>query len=228
MERAFMSNDYSYRSRIAIGLYKSLHGAAVWLILERYRQFRNRMRAKKFSVHKIDIGPSAMLKGVSAVQMGENFCAGPGLWLEAVQRYHGKVFNPRIVIGTNVSISAWGHITATHYVEIGDDVLIGSKVIITDHNHGQYSGPHSSPNIPPRLRPLDCDKEVVIGRNVWLGDGVVVTPGATIGEGAVIGANSVVIGTIQPFTLAAGIPAKQLKRYDFTVNEWVAVIADKA
>jgi len=56
---------------------------------------------------------------------------------------------------------------------------------------------------------LDRDKEVVIGRNVWLGDGVVVSPGSTIGEGSVIGANAVVIGVIPPFTLAAGVPAKR-------------------
>lgn len=223
-----MAGDYSYRSRIAFILYERLYGVVVRHIWERLHRLHNRMLAKKFGVHKIDVGPNATLKGVSAVQMGENFYAGPGLWLEAVQSYQGKVIDPKIIIGTNVSISAWGHIAATHYVEIGDDVLIGSKVIITDHNHGQYRGPHSSPNVPPSLRPLDCDKEVVIGRNVWLGDGVVVTPGARIGEGAVIGANSVVIGTIEPFTLAAGIPAKPLKRYDFTINEWVAVITDKA
>jgi lipopolysaccharide O-acetyltransferase len=186
------------------------------------------MLAKQFGVDEIDLGPGALLIGVSAIQIGENFCAGSELWLQAVQSYQGKMFTPRIVIGNNVAISAWGHIAATHSVEIGDDVLIGSKVIITDHNHGRFRGPQCSPSVPPRLRPLDCDREVVIGRNVWLGDGVVVTPGARIGEGAVIGANSVVVGAIEPFTLAAGIPAKPLKRYDFAVKEWVVVSADKS
>jgi lipopolysaccharide O-acetyltransferase len=206
--------------------FRTVHG--LYALVLRYarhpfRQFYNRIQAHKFGVKGIRFGPGARLQGISAIQMGEGFSAGPGLWLEAVLRYEDQTFTPRIVIGRNVEISTWGHIAATHYVEIGDDVLIGSRVIITDHNHGQYSGPHSSPEVSPRLRPLDCDKEVVIGRNVWLGDGVVVAPGARIGEGSVIGANSVVIGTIPPFTLAAGAPARALKRYDFAAKEWVIV-----
>jgi len=179
--------------------------------------------ARKFAVKRIHFGPGAILKGIPSIQIGEGFAAGPGLWLEAVLHYEGQTFTPQIVIGQNVEISTWGHIAATHRVEIGDGVLIGSRVIITDHNHGQYSGPHCSPLVPPLLRPLDSDKTVVIGRNVWLCDGVVVTPSARIGEGSVIGANSVVTGTIEPFTLAAGIPAKPLKKYDFTLHEWVPV-----
>jgi lipopolysaccharide O-acetyltransferase len=181
------------------------------------------MIESKFGVSGIQIGPGATLRGVSAIKIKAGFSAGAGLWLEAVLRYRDQTFAPRILIGRNVSISTWGHIAATHYVEIGDEVLIGSRVIIIDHNHGQYSGPHSPPDVPPLLRALDCDKEVIIGRNVWLGDGVVVAPGARIGEGSVIGANSVVTGKIPPFTLAAGIPARPLKRYDFATKQWTAI-----
>lgn len=184
---------------------------------------RNRMLASKFGVKQINIGTEAYLRGICAIQMGENFSAGHGLWMEAILRFNNQTFAPKLVIGRNVGISCWGHIAATHYVEIGDGVLMGSKVIITDHNHGEYSGPHSSPYIPPNLRPLSCDKQVIIGRNVWIGDGVAVTAGSSIGEGAVIGANSVVKGYIPPFTIAAGAPARPLKRYDFKVNAWVDI-----
>jgi lipopolysaccharide O-acetyltransferase len=155
--------------------------------------------------------------------MGEDFSAEDGLWLEAVTRSNDQTFSPRIVIGSHVRISRWVHIAATHFVEIGDNVLMGSKVVVTDHNHGQYSKDHTSPNIPPALRPLDHDRSVVIGRNVWLGDGVVVTPGSSIGEGAVIGANSVVQGRIPPFTIAAGVPAKIMKVFDFDTQKWTNV-----
>ncbi len=99
-------------------------------------------------------------------------------------------------------------------IEIGDGVLIGSKVLITDHNHGQYRKGTWNSSIPPALRPLDQDKPVIIGKNVWVGDGVVIAPGATIGEGSVIGANSVVTGAIPPCTIAAGVPARCLSQYD--------------
>jgi lipopolysaccharide O-acetyltransferase len=157
------------------------------------------------------------------VEMGEDFTAGDGLWLEAITRYNQQSFSPTIIIGNHVRISHFVHIAATNLVEIGDNVLIGSKVMITDHNHGQYSKRHSSPHLAPSLRPLDLDRRVVIGRNVWLGDGVVVAPGATIGEGCVIGANSVVVGNIPAFTMAAGAPAKSRKIFNFDTNTWSAI-----
>jgi len=185
--------------------------------------FRRRMVASRVGSPTIVLGPRCFLRGLAHISIGENFQAAEGLWLEAITANSGQTFAPQIVIGKNVAVSRWSHIAATHRVEIGDGVLIGSRVIITDHNHGSYNGPHTSPEIPPLLRLLDRDKEVVIGRNVWLGDGVVVSPGSTIGEGSVIGANAVVIGVIPPFTLAAGVPAKPLKRYDFTAKEWVRI-----
>ena len=181
---------------------------------------RNSLISQKLGVKTIRVGPHSRLRGLCFIEMGEDFSAENGLWLEAISRYNAQIFKPKIIIGNHVRISQFVHIAATHLVEIGDDVLIGSKVIITDHNHGQYSLQHTSPLIAPTLRPLDDDLQVVIGRNVWLGDGVVVTPGSSIGEGAVIGANSVVIGNIPPFTVAAGAPATVRKTFNFDTGKW--------
>lgn len=193
------------------------------LINSSFARFRNYTISRKLGVKKIAIGPRAHLRGLSSIEMGEDLSAGEGLWLEALTSYNDQRFLPKIVIGNHVRISHWVHIAATNFVEIGDDVLIGSKVIVTDHNHGHYSREHTSPNMAPSLRPLDHDRRVVIGRNVWLGDGVVVTPGSSIGEGSVIGANSVVRGSIPPFTVAAGVPAKVLKTFDFNAQKWIDI-----
>lgn len=181
---------------------------------------RNNLISRKLNVRKIKIGPRAYLRGLSAVKMGEDFSAGSELWLEAITKYNDQTFTPRIVIGAHVRASHSVHIAATHFVEIGDNVLMGSGVMITDHNHGSYSQAHTSPHIPPTLRPLDCDRQVVIKENVWLGNGVVVTPGAFIGKGSVIAANSVVIGDIPPFTIAAGAPATVRKVFNFDTEKW--------
>jgi lipopolysaccharide O-acetyltransferase len=179
------------------------------------------MLAGKLGCPNIVIGPRSYLRGLDYISIGKNFQASEGLWLEAIAINGGHEHSPCIMIGDNVSISRWSHIAATNRVEIGEGVLIGSKVLITDHSHGQYSGTQTSPLIPPILRPIASDRQVIIGRNVWLGDGVVVNPGSNIGEGSVIGANAVVTGIIQPFTLAVGIPARPLKRYSFEINKWV-------
>jgi lipopolysaccharide O-acetyltransferase len=98
---------------------------------------------------------------------------------------------------------------------------MGSKVVVIDHNHGQYSTNPTSLDIPPSSRPLDHDGKVIVGANVWLCDGVAVLPGSIIGEGSVIAANSVVNGTIPPFTIAAGSPAKVVKVFNSETNEWM-------
>ena len=183
---------------------------------------RNRCIARRCGVRKIRIGPQSRLSGLSFMTIGEEFSAEEGLWIEALGSRNGQTFTPRITIGQRVRASRFVHIAATHLVEIGDDVLIGSNVLITDHNHGQYSIRHSSPHVAPAQRALDDDRQVRIGSNVWLGDGVVVAAGASIGDGAVIGAHSVVLGNIPAYALAAGLPATVRKTYSFTTREWSA------
>lgn len=181
---------------------------------------RNYCLSKRLRTKDLSIGPRHYLRGLSSIQIGPNFSAATGLWLEAITHYNDQKFTPRITIGSRVRISQFVHIAATNNVEIGDDVLIGSRVIIIDHNHGQYHGICSSPMNAPAVRPLDSDQQVSIGARVWLGDGVVITPGSTIGEGSVIGANSVVIGHIPPFSLAVGAPAVVKKKFNFSTNQW--------
>jgi lipopolysaccharide O-acetyltransferase len=181
---------------------------------------RSTLLGRRLGVKTIRIGARPFLSGLAFVQMGEGFWAEEGLWMEAVQSYNGQTFAPQIIIGKRVHVGRFVHIAATHLVEIGDDVLIGSNVLITDHNHGQYSHSGSSPLTAPALRRLDHDRQVSIGRNVWLGDGVVISPGADIGEGAVIGAHSVVVGTIPPFAVAAGAPASVRKSFNLDSQEW--------
>lgn len=181
---------------------------------------RNYCLSRKLKAKNLNIGPRHYLRGLSSIHIGDDFSAETGLWLEAITRYRDQTFTPRITIGSHVRISQFVHIAATNRVEIGDDVLIGSGVIITDHNHGQYKRTHSSPMSSPASRPLDSDLQITIGARVWLGDGVVVTPGSSIGEGSVIGANSVVIGHIPAFAVAVGAPAVVKKKFDFSTNQW--------
>jgi lipopolysaccharide O-acetyltransferase len=155
-------------------------------------------------------------------QGGENLGTGRDLWLEAVALHFGRSYQPRIVIGDNVWMSDAVHIAANTLIEIGSDVLIGSKVLITDHQHGNYRNDPSDPSIPPAQRALTGLK-TSIGDKVWLGDGVVVMPGVTIGEGSIIGANSVVTRDIGAFTIAAGAPARPLKEYDPERRTWRTV-----
>jgi acetyltransferase-like isoleucine patch superfamily enzyme len=54
-------------------------------------------------------------------------------------------------------------------------------------------------------------KLVIIGNDVYLGDGIIVMPGVTIGDGAVVAANAVVTKDVEPYTIVGGIPAKKIR-----------------
>jgi lipopolysaccharide O-acetyltransferase len=178
--------------------------------------------ARHFHVKSIHIRKGAYLRGTAHVRIGERFDCGRGLWLEAVTSWGGSTADPEIVIGNDVSVSFWVHIAAISSIRIGSGVMMGSKVTVIDHDHGSYSGQQASdPAVPPAARPLFA-KPIVIEDNVWLADGVVVTAGSTIGEGSIIGANAVVRGPIPPYSIALGIPARPVKRFDKASGTWTA------
>lgn len=162
----------------------------------------------------------AFVRGVRNIKVGKNFRSRKGLWLEAVTDYESLKHDPRISIGDDVTLSRDVHIAAILRVTIGSGVLMGSRIMISDHSHGYYNGPHSDPAQNPAYRALVSKGEVVIEDNVWLGDGVVVLPGVTIGFGSVIGANSVVSRDVAPMTIAGGNPVVAIKRYQPETGRW--------
>jgi lipopolysaccharide O-acetyltransferase len=171
----------------------------------------------------LQIGHGALIIGDRRMKIGAGFRAGRGLWMEAVTQYGGQTLTPALRIGERFSASDGVHIACAFDLSIGHDVLVGSKVHITDHNHGLYQGTEaSSPQEAPATRPLS-GATVRIGDRVFLADGVVVMPGSDIGDGAIVGANSVVRGRLPGNTIYAGAPARPLKRFDATTRSWIRV-----
>ena len=151
------------------------------------------------------------------IKIGDHFTSGVGNRLEAYPVENNIV----LTIGNNVQMNDYVHITASKSVIIGDNVLMASKIYISDTIHGSYLGDEndSDPNTPPNDRP-NSYKKVHIEKNVWIGEFVSILPGVTIGCGSIIGANSVVSKDIPAFTIAAGIPAKPIKKFNFAIQKW--------
>lgn len=173
--------------------------------------------------HRLDIHIQhpAKLNGIKYMQIGKNFASGKDLRLEAIVQYDSKIYTPKIVIKDNVNINDFVHIGCTNYVEIGNNVLMASKIYISDHNHGYYSGnSQSSPLVEPARRIVNNDKKVIIGDNVWIGENVAILPGVKIGKGSIIGANSVVTKNIPDYSIAVGNPANVIKKFDFAMQKW--------
>jgi len=113
-----------------------------------------------------------------------------------------KALNPesRITIGNNVGIS--GATISGKNIKIGNNVLIGSGVLITD------SDAHP---IHPSLRQNAAyikTKPIIIEDDVFIGARAIILKGVTIGHGTVIGAGSVVVNDLPPMSIACGNPAK--------------------
>lgn len=112
-------------------------------------------------------------------------------------------------IGSNCSFGAYNHITCANKIIIGNSLLTGKWVTITDNSHGETD--KSTLEMRPQKRPITSKGPVIIGNNVWIGDKATILPGVTIGDGAVIAANAVVTKDVPAYCVAGGNPARIIK-----------------
>ena len=145
------------------------------------------------------------LVGIKYIELEDEVKFGKNIVLTAWDRYGSQKFAPSIKIGARTFIQDYANITAVNKIEIGEDVLTGRWVTITDNGHGNTDlvSLHQS----PVLRELVSKGPVKIGNRVWIGDKVTILPGVTIGEGAVVAANAVVAKDVPPYCVVAGNPA---------------------
>lgn len=114
----------------------------------------------------------------------------------------------RIQIGARAHIgegcSLWAG-DSTGRIVIGEDALFGPQVFITASNYRYAPG-------TPVMRQPRVERDVVIGRDVWLGARAIVL--ADVGDGCVVAAGSVVTRALPPGAVAAGVPARVIRMRD--------------
>ena len=88
-------------------------------------------------------------------------------------------------------------------IYVGDNTMFGPNVVLATAGHP----------ILPELREKGCQYNVPIriGKNCWLGAGVIVLPGVTIGDNTVVGAGSVVTKDLPANVVAVGNPCRVLR-----------------
>jgi acetyltransferase-like isoleucine patch superfamily enzyme len=118
-----------------------------------------------------------------------------------------------IHVGEDVSLgmrpTLWA---ARSRIVIGDKVMFGPYVKI-------FGGNHTVSLVGRWMKDIDGDEKmagddigVTIGDDIWIGSGAIILAGANIGRGSIIAAGSVVTKPVPPYSVAAGVPAKVLKR----------------
>lgn len=172
----------------------------------------------KNSPQNISIGIIGQIQCPDYISIGDNTRFGDWIFLTAWNNYHSIIdgketiqkLNPVLSIGELCNFGAFNHITCTNKVTIGDGVLTGKWVTITDNSHGDTN--IETLKIRPEKRRIVSKGPVVIGNNVWIGDKATILPGVTIGDGAVVAANAVVTKDVPAYSVVAGNPARIIKR----------------
>ncbi|MBL0145317.1 MAG: acyltransferase [Chitinophagaceae bacterium] len=152
------------------------------------------------------------------ISIGKSTAIGYKAWLAAVPLTNSTT--AALIIGNHCSIGNFNHIYATQKIVMEDGVLTADKVYISDNMHG-----YEDVTTAIKLQPIVQKNEVVIGKGTWIGENVCIM-GCSIGKQCVIGANAVVTKDIPDYSVAAGNPAKIIKRYCFDTKNWKKTNSD--
>ena len=185
--------------------------------LERYKKLKRLEVLKDFKdsdIKTLGFGVIGMIKCPECISIGEHTSFGDWLYLTAWKEYdkvegQKQLLSPELTIGKDCHFGAFNHITCTNKIYIGNRLLTGKWVTITDNSHGTTD--ISTLQIDPIKRPIYSKGPVIIGDNVWIGDKATILPNVTIGDGAVIAANSVVTKDVPAYCVVAGNPARIIR-----------------
>jgi len=161
-----------------------------------HREFLRREAFVRWPVHGNVL--EALREG--RLEIGAGTLLEPHVWITAPG-------SARVNIGSGTFLNLGVMIAAQDLVEIGDHCMLANGCFVSDAEHR-----FEDPNLPVTWQGSQSRGPTRIGENCWLGAHVVVTSGVTIGERCVVGANSVVTSDLEPFSIAAGAPARVLRR----------------
>lgn len=145
---------------------------------------------------------NSLLAGSTRYQMrqmevGENVIVYPGLLTARPEN---------IRLGNGVCINY----NATLYAHDNSKIVLDDRVVVAAHVM-ICSVYHDMEKMGEAFNTQLLEKDVYIGKDVWIGAKSIVLPGVSVGEGAVIAAGSVVTKDVPPFTVVGGVPARKIR-----------------
>lgn len=183
------------------------------LILKQEIGFIIKNKFYEFGSNSTILKPYLQLSGYKNIKIGHNTTILTNSRLSV----YGNSNDINIQIGNDCSIGFGFSALASSQAKIiiGDNVLFASNILVTNENHGI----NPELDIPYMSQSLSA-KNVYIGNGCWIGEQVCILSGVSIGEKCIIGAGSVVTKSIPDYCIAAGNPAKVLKKYNFETKRW--------
>lgn len=173
---------------------------------------RIRLKRLRYAGSGIVLGRGVKIENPEYVWLGNNVHLNDHCWLSVLieNRETGSPpvkLKPALRIGDGSYIGRFGTLACMNRVSIGSNIMISDRVFIGDSSHG-----FSRTDLPIRDQYLTSKGPVEIGDGTWIGIGVAITANVKIGRNCVIGAGSVVTNDIPDFCVAAGVPAKVIRR----------------
>ena len=203
------------------------HGRGLWRTfwsLATSRLLYEQMLRYRCQVHGRVVldGDMPLVYGPGDIVIGDGvIISNRNTWVVGLKVYP----DAKLEIGDRVTLGYMNLISVAKSVRIGNDCLFAGEVKILDNNSHSLDYVQRRANAP--LEPEDV-APVVIEDDVWIGTNCMVLKGVTIGRGAVIAAGAVVTKDVPPFTVAAGNPARVIKRIEphCSRNETAAAAAE--
>jgi acetyltransferase-like isoleucine patch superfamily enzyme len=179
---------------------------------------RRLLRPQEFARFGAGAGfqPPVTLIGRERISIGDGTFFHSGAWLSVVAEHHGRTYDPRLTIGDRCVFARDVWISCVGDITIGDEVMVGDRVLITDTYHE-----YENPDVSIVRQPMAPPKPVHIGDGVLLNTGCVITAGVTIGPRAFIAANAVVTKDVPANTVVVGNPGRAIRTYDRAAAAWV-------
>jgi acetyltransferase-like isoleucine patch superfamily enzyme len=132
--------------------------------------------------------------------------------------YPGDFFSySTISVGNDVYIGPGAKFSASESsITLGNKIMFGPNVTIMGGDHNTSVIGSYMYDVKEKLP--ENDQAVIIDDDVWVGCNVVILKGVSIGRGAIVAAGSVVIDSVEPYDIVAGVPAKKVSKR-FTKDE---------
>lgn len=160
----------------------------------------------------VKLGLFAVLEGKDSISIKRNVSIGSFSYLSCNKDGH-------LIVGENSIIRTRTRISCANRIEIGSNVVIAQNCHISDQAHD-----YTDINVPignQRIIVYPGDG-IKIDDNSFIGMNSVLIGAIRIGKGCMIGANSVIKKDIPDYCVAAGNPARIIKRYDFSQKKWIS------
>ena len=193
------------------GLKKLIH----WMLIPS-GQARPRLWVRLFLnpfIHHYGKGSKVRYRTRMDVLPFNKFSLGKGSTIESFSTVNNGVGD--VIIGDGTLIGMSNVIIGP--VNIGNNVILAQNIVVSGLNHE-----YRNTDIAIKDQKI-ITATITIEDDCWIAANTVITAGVTIGKHSVVAGGAVVTKDVPPYSVAAGNPARIIKRFDFETDNWISV-----